>query len=259
MGKEKFIVIAGPCVIESEDVTMEIAERLKRITVNLPIDFYFKASFDKANRTSIHSFRGLGLEKGLVILNNVKKKFNFRIITDIHEPFQAELVAEVVDIIQIPAFLCRQTDLLIAAAKTGKRINVKKAQFLAPWDMKYVIEKLETSGNPDIILSERGTIFGYNNLIVDMSSIYEMKKFGYPVIFDGTHSVQKPSGNGSHTSGNREYIPCLSQAAVASGADGLFLETHVSPDKALSDGANMLPINQVENLLIKCLNIYEVV
>lgn len=256
--ESRFIVIAGPCVIESEEITMKIAERLKRIMQSLDVDFYFKASFDKANRTSIHSFRGPGLESGIAILKKVKDVYHVKVVTDIHEPFQAKFVAEVADIIQIPAFLCRQTDLLLAAARTGRKINIKKAQFLAPWDMKCVVEKVRESGNQDIMLCERGSSFGYNNLVVDMSSIYEMKKFGYPVIFDGTHSVQKPGGNGTSTSGNREYVPYLSKAAVAAGADGLFLETHISPDEALSDGSNMLPLGQVESLVQTCLEIYKI-
>ncbi len=258
MVKNKFIVIAGPCVIESEETTMEIAEKLAEIVKTLNVDFYFKASFDKANRTSIHSYRGPGLETGLSILEKVKNTFHVKIATDIHEPFQAAPAAEIADIIQIPAFLCRQTDLLLAAARTGRKIHVKKAQFLAPWDMKCVAEKLQEVGNTDIMLCERGTCFGYNRLVVDMTGICEMKKYGYPVIFDGTHSVQKPGGNGISSSGNREYVPYLSKAAVAAGADGLFLETHISPEKALSDGANMVPLAQVEELLHTCLNIYEI-
>lgn len=255
--EKMFTVIAGPCVIESEDIVMWIAKALKEIADGLPIDFYFKASFDKANRTSIDSFRGLGMEQGLKILQKVKDTYQLRIVTDIHEPYQAEPVATVADIIQIPAFLCRQTDLLVAAARTGKCINVKKAQFFAPWDMKNVVRKLEESGNRNIMLCERGTSFGYNTLVVDMTSIYEMKKNGYPVIFDGTHSVQKPGGNGSSTSGKREYVPYLVKAAVAAGADGVFLETHFNPDKALSDGANMIRLEDVKSLIEKCLKIRE--
>lgn len=246
------ILIAGPCVIETESMVMKLAEQLKSITEDMAVDFYFKASFDKANRTSIDSFRGPGMEKGLKILQKVKDTYHLRIVTDIHEPYQAQPVAEVADIIQIPAFLCRQTDLLVAAAKTGKCVNIKKAQFLAPWDMKNVVHKLEVSGNRNIMLCERGTSFGYNTLIVDMTSIVEMKKLGYPVIFDGTHSVQKPGGNGNSTSGNREHVPCLVKAAVAAGADGVFLETHFDPDKALSDGANMIPITWLSDLLKQC-------
>ena len=252
---DKLTVIAGPCVIESEEIVFEIAEKLKEMLTDLPVDFYFKASFDKANRTSIDSFRGPGLEQGLKILEKVKDTYQLKIVTDIHEPYQAQPVAEVADIIQIPAFLCRQTDLLVAAAKTGRMINVKKAQFLAPWDMKNVVHKLEETGNRNIMLCERGTSFGYNTLVVDMTSIVEMKKNGYPVIFDGTHSVQKPGGNGNSTSGNREYVPYLVKAAVAAGADGVFLEAHFEPDRALSDGANMIKIEDVRPLIEKCLNI----
>lgn len=251
----RFIAMVGPCVIEDEMITLKMAEKLKEISDGLDIDFYFKASFDKANRTSIASFRGPGLEKGLKILQKVKDTYGLKIVTDIHEPYQAQPVAEIADIIQIPAFLCRQTDLLVAAAKTGRRINVKKAQFLAPWDMKNVVHKLEESGNRNIMLCERGTSFGYNTLVVDMTSIVELKKNGYPVIFDGTHSVQKPGGNGSSTSGNREYVPYLVKAAVAAGADGVFLEAHFEPDRALSDGANMIRMEDVRPLIEKCLNI----
>ena len=255
---DKLTVIAGPCVIESEEIVFEIAEKLKDMLTDLPVDFYFKASFDKANRTSIKSFRGPGLERGLKTLENVKRKYDLKIVTDIHEPFQATPAGEVCEIIQIPAFLCRQTDLLMAAARTGRIINVKKAQFLAPWDMRNVVQKIEQSGNKNIMLCERGTSFGYNTLVVDMTSIVEMKKLGYPVIFDGTHSVQKPGGNGTSTSGNREYIPYLSRAAVAAGADGLFLETHIHPEEALSDGPNMIPIGQVRQLVEECLKIKEI-
>lgn len=256
--QNKFIVIAGPCVIENEEITLQIAEELKRISSELDIDFYFKASFDKANRTSIDSFRGPGMEQGLKILQKVKDTYQLRIVTDIHEPYQANPVAEVADIIQIPAFLCRQTDLLVAAAKTGKAINVKKAQFLAPWDMRNAVHKIEQTGNKKIMLCERGTSFGYNTLVVDMTSIIEMKKIGYPVIFDGTHSVQKPGGNGTSTSGNREYVPYLSRAAVAAGADGLFLETHIRPEEALSDGPNMIYIGDIKKLIEECLRIKEI-
>lgn len=234
---------------------MRIAEKLRTISSQLNIDFYFKASFDKANRTSIESFRGPGLERGLEILQKIKENFQLKIVTDIHEPYQAQPAAEVVDIIQIPAFLCRQTDLLIAAARTGKTVNIKKAQFLAPWDMRNVVHKIEQIGNTQIMLCERGTSFGYNTLVVDMTSIVELKRTGYPVIFDGTHSVQKPGGNGTSTSGNREYVPYLSRAAIAAGADGLFLETHINPEEALSDGPNMIPVDSVKKLIEECLRI----
>lgn len=253
-----FFVISGPCVIESEKMTMYIAEKLKKIVEQLDIEFYFKASFDKANRTSINSYRGPGIEEGLRILKLVKDTYQLKICTDIHEPWQAEKVAEVADIIQIPAFLCRQTDLLIAAGKTGKIVNVKKAQFLAPWDMKNVIAKVESTGNKNIILCERGSSFGYNNLVVDMTSIPEMKKIGYPVVIDATHSVQKPGGKGTSTGGNREYVPYLAKAAIAAGADGIFMEVHPEPDKALSDGANSVRLDEVKDMLKEVKKIYDI-
>lgn len=254
-----FKLIAGPCVIETEEQVMKIAKTMKEITDNLGIEYIFKASFDKANRTSRDSFRGVGIEDGLEILSKVKQRYNLKVISDIHESYQAEIVARVVDVIQIPAFLCRQTDLLVAAAKTGKTINVKKAQFLAPWDMKYVIDKIESVGNKDIMLCERGTCFGYNNLVVDMTGIIEMKKFGYPVVFDATHSVQKPGGKGCTSGGNREYVEYLAKAAIAVGVDAIFLETHPDPDNAFSDGPNMVKLSDMEALLIKLKKIYEAV
>ena len=255
-----FSLIAGPCVIESEEMIMEIAPKIKKITDDLGIDYYFKASFDKANRTSLSSFRGPGIEEGLRILKRVKDTYGLKIATDIHEPWQAEKAAEVVDIIQIPAFLCRQTDLLVAAAKTGKLINVKKAQFLAPWDMKNVVTKLEESGNKNIMLCERGTTFGYNTLVVDMTGLGEMKKFGYPVVFDATHSVQKPGGKGTATGGNRENVEPLAKAAIATGAvDWLFMEVHENPDEALSDGPNMVKLSDLEAMLKRLTKVYEAV
>ncbi len=252
---DNFTLIAGPCVIESEDNVMLIAKKMKEITEKLKINYYFKASFDKANRTSIKSYRGPGIERGLEILKKVKDEIGLKITTDIHEPWQAEKVAKVVDMIQIPAFLCRQTDLLVAAAKTNKLVNVKKAQFLAPWDMKNVVEKLEDSGNKNILLCERGSCFGYNNLVVDMTGLIEMKKLGYPVVFDATHSVQKPGGKGNATSGNREYVEYLAKAAVAMGINTLFMEVHPDPDNALSDGPNMVKLDNMEDLLCKLLKI----
>lgn len=251
-------LIAGPCVIESEETTMYIAKALKKITEAFEMEFYFKASFDKANRTSIYSYRGPGIDEGLRILRQVKDTYQIKICTDIHEPWQAEKVAEVADIIQIPAFLCRQTDLLQAAGKTGKIVNIKKAQFLAPWDMKNVVAKVESTGNKNIMLCERGSSFGYNNLVVDMTSIPEMKKQGYPVVLDATHSVQKPGGNGTSTGGNREYVPYLAKAAVAAGADGIFMEVHPEPEKALSDGANSIRLGDIEELVVKLKEIHEV-
>lgn len=253
------ILIAGPCVIESEENVMLIAEKMKQIADGNKLDYYFKASFDKANRTSIDSYRGPGIEEGLRILKKVKDTYQLKIATDIHEAWQAQKVAEVADIIQIPAFLCRQTDLLVAAAKTGKIINVKKAQFLAPWDMKNVIKKIEDSGNKKILLCERGTSFGYNTLVVDMTGIMEMKKFGYPVVMDATHSVQKPGGKGNATGGNREYVEPLAKAAIAAGADALFFEVHPDPDHALSDGPNMVKLDEFEHMLERILKVYDAV
>lgn len=255
----KFKLIAGPCVIESEENVMLIAEKVKEIAERLNLDYYFKASFDKANRTSISSFRGPGIDEGLRILQKVKDTYGLKICTDIHEPWQAERVSQVADIIQIPAFLCRQTDLLVAAAKTGKLINVKKAQFLAPWDMGNVVRKLEESGNKNIMLCERGSTFGYNTLVVDMTGILEMKKFGYPVVFDATHSVQKPGGKGTATGGNRDYVEPLAKAAIAAGADALFFEVHPDPDTALSDGPNMVRLDEFEGLLRRVIKVYDAV
>ncbi len=255
----KFILIAGPCVIESEENVMLIAKTIKDIAERLDLDYYFKASFDKANRTSISSYRGPGIDEGLRILKKVKETLGLKICTDIHEPWQAAKAAEVCDIIQIPAFLCRQTDLLVAAARTGKTINVKKAQFLAPWDMKNVVTKLEESGNTNIMLCERGTSFGYNTLVVDMTGIVEMRKLGYPVVMDATHSVQKPGGKGNTTDGNREYVEPLAKAAIAAGADALFFEVHPDPEHAKSDGPNMVRLDEFEDLLRRVIKVYNAV
>lgn len=255
--EKKFVLIAGPCVIETEENVMLIAERIKDIADRLNLDYYFKASFDKANRTSLDSYRGPGIDIGMKILKKVKHKFDVKIATDIHEPWQAERVAEIADIIQIPAFLCRQTDLVVAAANTGKIINVKKGQFLAPWDMKNVISKIEATGNNNIMLCERGNCFGYNRLIVDMTGIVEMKKLGYPVVMDATHSVQKPGGNGGTTGGNREYVEPLAKAAFAVGADALFLEVHPDPKNALSDGPNMVKLDELEGMLLRIIKVYD--
>ena len=254
-----FQLIAGPCVIESEEQVLSIAQQMKNITEHLGIPYTFKASFDKANRTSIDGFRGPGLEEGLRILKKVKTTVGLPICTDIHEPWQAEPVADVADILQIPAFLCRQTDLLVAAAKTGKCVNIKKAQFLAPLDMKNCLEKVRQSGNQNVMLCERGTSFGYNTLVVDMTGLRVMKEFCVPVIFDATHSVQKPGGNGTSTGGNREYVEYLAKAAVAVGVDGLFMETHPNPDHAKSDGPNMVPLDEMETLLKKLKLVYRAV
>ena len=257
--EKKMLLIAGPCVIESEDNVLFIAKKMKEITDKLDIDYYFKASFDKANRTSITSYRGPGIDEGLRILKKVKDEVGVKIATDIHEPWQAEKVAEVADIIQIPAFLCRQTDLLMAAAKTGKLINVKKAQFLAPWDMANVVNKLEESGNNNIMLCERGSCFGYNNLVVDFRAIPIMQTFGYPVVFDATHSVQLPGAQGTCSGGDRRFVPTLAKAAVAAGANALFFEVHPDPDKAKCDGPNMLYLKDAENVFRICKEIFELV
>ncbi|WP_445488135.1 3-deoxy-8-phosphooctulonate synthase [Niallia sp. 03133] len=248
-GKHPFVLIAGPCVIEDEKLIMETAGQLKEITGKLGIPFIFKASYDKANRSSIHSFRGPGLEKGLEILAKVKESYNLPVTSDIHEPNQAAKAAEVLDILQIPAFLCRQTDLLVAAAATGKIVNVKKGQFLAPWDMKNVVTKLKESGNEQILLTERGSTFGYNNLVVDMRSLISMNELGAPVVFDATHSVQIPGGNGTTTGGKREFVPYLSRAAAAVGISSIFMEVHPNPDEAMSDGPNMVKLAELEEVL----------
>ena len=251
-----FSLIAGNCVIESEKIVLETAERLKEITDELHIPFTFKASFDKANRTSINSFRGLGIDEGLRILNKVKETYHLPVCTDIHEPWQAEKVAAVCDMIQIPAFLSRQTDLLIAAARTGKKVHIKKAQFMAPWDMAACVEKVRQSGNGNIIITDRGSCFGYNNLVVDLTGLLEMKKLGIPVYFDATHSVQKPSVNGISSGGNRDYAEYLARAAVAVGVDGLFIETHPDPETAKSDSVVMIPLNRMKPLLQQLQKIY---
>lgn len=254
-----FTLIAGPCAMESEEICMQTATEIKRITDKLGIPYVYKTSFDKANRTSISSYRGLGMEEGLRILQKVKDEVGVKVTTDIHESWQAEPVAKVVDILQIPAFLCRQTDLLVAAAKTGKTVNVKKAQFLAPWDMKNVVGKLEDSGCKDIMVCERGTTFGYNNFVVDMTSLVEMKSFGYPVVFDATHSVQKPGGKGTSSDGNREFVEYLAKAAIAVGVDALFMEVHPDPDNAKCDGPNIVKLSDLEGLLTKLVDIYNAI
>ncbi len=254
--KHPLVLILGPCVIEDEYHTMVMAESLKKITKNFPFPFIFKASYDKANRSSVRSFRGPGIEQGLMILEKVKREFDLPIITDIHSAEEASIAAEVVDILQIPAFLCRQTDLILAAARTKKPINVKKGQFIAPWDMKNVIEKIESEENPHILLTDRGTSFGYNNLVSDMRAIPIMQNLGYPVCFDASHSVQLPSGLGDASGGEREFIPILSRAAVAIGCNALFIETHSNPDFAKSDKATVLPFNILQNLLEEVEKIY---
>lgn len=245
----KSVIIAGPCVIESMDVLDEVAKELVRINRALGIDIIFKASFDKANRTSISSFRGPGLEKGLQMLADIKQKYGLRILTDIHESYQANPASQVADVLQIPAFLCRQTDLLVAAAKTGKTVNIKKAQFLSGDDMQFPVQKVIESGNTDVWLTERGNIYGYNNLAVDFRNIADMKKYAKTVIMDCTHSVQRPGAAGGKTGGNREFVPAMALAAKAFGANGYFFETHPDPEKALSDGPNMLYLKDFESTI----------
>lgn len=247
------IFIVGPCVIESQDVMDEIARELVRLRQKYNADIYFKASFDKANRTSIHSYRGPGLEKGLQILSDIKSKYNLPLVTDIHESYQAKPAGEVVDVIQIPAFLCRQTDLLVAASQTGKPVNIKKAQFLSGLDMKYPVEKCLESGAVDVWLTERGNMYGYNNLAVDFRNLADMKQFTSRVIMDCTHSVQRPGAAGGKSGGNREFVPAMALAAKAFGANGYFFETHPDPELALSDGPNMIYLKDLESVLISLL------
>jgi 2-dehydro-3-deoxyphosphooctonate aldolase (KDO 8-P synthase) len=251
IGGRNLCVIAGPCVLESEEIAFKIAQYLIHVTGALGLGYIFKASFDKANRSSIRSFRGPGLRRGLKILAKIREKLDVPVLTDVHCVTQVPAVADVVDVIQIPAFLCRQTDLLSAAARTGKPVNVKKGQFLAPWEAKNIVEKILSEGNDNIILTERGTSFGYNNLVVDFRSLPIMRAFGYPVVFDGTHSVQQPGGLGTHSGGQREFVEPLCRAAVAVGCDGIFIEVHPEPDRALSDGPNMIALTDVEQLLRK--------
>lgn len=257
-GNNPFVLIAGPCVIENRDITMRTAEKIKQITTKIGIPFIFKSSYRKANRTSINSFAGIGDEKALSILAEVKREFDIPVLTDIHLPDEAGIAAETADILQIPAFLCRQTELLIAAGKTGKVINVKKGQFLAPDDMKYVIDKIKFTGNNKILLTERGTFFGYKNLVVDMRSIIIMRNLGCPVVMDATHSVQIP-GSSNITGGQPVFIKPLAKAAAAIGIDALFLEVHPEPSKALSDAASQLPLNELDNLLVEIQKIDKVV
>ena len=259
IGADKLTILAGPCAIESRDILFTVAEALKKLTQELGINYVFKSSFDKANRSSIKSFRGPGLEKGLEMLEEVKKEFNLPIVTDIHLPEQAEPVAEVADILQIPAFLCRQTDLLVAAAKTGKIVNIKKGQFLAPAQMKPLAQKVIDSGNDRVLFTDRGTSFGYNNLVVDMRGIPIMQEMGVPVVFDATHSVQLPGGCGDCSSGERQYVSTLAKAAMAAGAKALFFEVHPEPDKALCDGPNMLSIDMAKDIFKICNDIFRLV
>ena len=259
IGSDKLTILAGPCAVETLDIMRETAEGLKMVCEKLGINYVFKCSYDKANRSSINSYRGLGMEKGLEYLAQIKKEFDLPIVTDIHTPDQAPIAAEVADILQIPAFLCRQTDLLVAAAKTGKIVNIKKGQFLAPQQMKSLVKKVEDSGNKQIMLTDRGVSFGYNNLVSDFRAIPIMKEFGYPVVFDATHSVQMPGSNGDSTGGDRRFVPILANCAMAAGADVLFFEVHPNPDKALCDGPNMLFLKDAEKVFAKCKQIFEII
>lgn len=252
-------LIAGPCVIENEADTLHIARRLKSITQSLKISLIFKASYDKANRSSVSSYRGPGIEKGLAILQKVREEFDIPILTDVHSPEEAIKAGKVCDVIQIPAFLCRQTDLLLAAGKTQKAVVIKKGQFMSPGEMKNAVDKVHSTGNKRVLLTERGTFFGYNNLVVDMRSLPQMRALGCPVIFDATHSVQLPGGQGTASGGQREYVGLLSRAAVAAGIDVLFWEVHPNPDKAPCDGPNALPLDQIENLLPELIEIDKIV
>ena len=255
----KICIIAGPCQLETEQHAMDMAGKIQDITKKFGVGFIYKTSFDKANRTSLKGKRGAGLDASLPVFDKIKKELNVPILTDIHNIEQCSIVANHVDVLQIPAFLCRQTDLLIAAAKTGKIINVKKGQFLAPWDMANVIKKIEDSGNKNILITERGASFGYNTLVSDMRALPIMSKFGFPIVFDATHSVQQPGGMGEKSGGQREFVPYLARAAIAVGVGAIFMETHEDPDNAPSDGPNMVPINEVKSLLKKLTEIDKLV
>ena len=257
VGSGQLFLIAGPCVIESEAHVRKMADAIQRITSDLGVSYIFKASYDKANRTSVKSFRGPGIEEGIAILRRLREATGLPVLTDVHEPGHCEIAAEGVDVLQIPAFLCRQTDLLVAAAKTGRAVNVKKGQFVAPWDMKHAVEKVMESGNSRVFLTERGSTFGYNNLVVDMRSLAIMRKLA-PVVFDGTHSVQTPSAGNGVSGGQPEFIPLLARAAVAAGVDGVFLEVHDNPAEAKSDGANALHLNKLKDVLESLLAIHAI-
>lgn len=256
--KNQLFLISGPCVIESENIVFETAEALKEIAESFKIPFIFKSSYDKANRSSIKSYRGPGIKKGLEILNKVKEKFQIPVLSDVHSVEEIKIAKEVLDVIQIPAFLCRQTDIVVEAGKTGKAVNVKKGQFIAPWDVGNIIEKIKSTGNEKIMITERGTTFGYNNLVVDFRSFPVIRSFGVPVIFDATHSVQLPGGAGTSSSGERHFVPYLARAAVACGVDGLFFEVHPEPDSALCDGPNMIPLKNFKEILRCLLEIHAV-
>ena len=253
------VLIAGPCVIESEKECCLLAQKIRDIAIEADIPFIFKASYDKANRSSIKSYRGPGIEDGIKVLSKIKNEIGVPVLSDVHSCSEIDMVQDVLDIIQIPAFLCRQTDLLLHAAKTGKPVNIKKGQFVAPWDVEYIADKLLSAGNKNIIFTERGTMFGYNNLVADMRSIAMMRNMGFPVIFDATHSVQLPGGMGSTSGGQREMIEPLTNAAVSVGCDGLFIETHEKPENALSDSATMLPIERLLPLLKKAIRIRQAI
>jgi 2-dehydro-3-deoxyphosphooctonate aldolase (KDO 8-P synthase) len=258
-GNNPLFIIAGPCVIENEDVVFYTAERLKEICRGLGLPLLFKSSYDKANRTSLSSFRGPGIEKGLKILSDVRGRFNIPVISDVHAIEEIKPASQVLDALQIPAFLSRQTDLILSASHTGKPVNIKKGQFLAPWDVKNIIEKFTSTGNQNLFITERGTSFGYNNLVVDFRGVSIMRSFGYPVLFDVTHSLQLPGGKGSSSGGQREFAEPLARAAVAVGVDGIFMEVHPDPDRALCDGPNMIPIDSVPDLLRTIKDIHSVV
>lgn len=257
-GKPLFL-IAGPCVIENEDIVFYTAQRLKEICADLRFSLVFKSSYDKANRTSLSSFRGPGIDRGLRILSDVKSRFQLPVLSDIHSVDEVKPASEVLDALQIPAFLCRQTDLILAASNTGKAVNIKKGQFLAPWDMKNIIDKFTSTGNRNVFITERGTSFGYNNLVVDIRSFPILRSYGYPVIFDVTHSLQLPGGQGSCSGGQREFAEPLARAAVAAGVDGLFMEVHPEPDKALCDGPNMISLDELPQLLRVVKSIHELI
>lgn len=258
IGGSKFCIIAGPCVLESESLALTVASHMKKIAEKTGVHYIFKGSFDKANRSSINSFRGPGIKNGLKILRKVKEEIEVPVLTDVHCTTQVKPVSEIVDVIQIPAFLCRQTDLLVSAGKSGRAVNVKKGQFMSPWDIGNVVEKLTSSGCKRILITERGTSFGYNNLVVDFRSLPVMRTFGWPVVFDGTHSVQQPGSLGKSSGGNREFVLYLCRAAVAVGCDALFLEVHPEPEKALSDGPNMVKMSHVESLIEQVFEIWTI-
>ena len=257
--RQLMVVIAGPCVVESRDLAFEVASTMKDICARVGVSYVFKASYDKANRTAASSFRGPGRDEGLAVLAEIRDSLKLPVLTDIHESSDAVIAAGVVDVLQIPAFLCRQTDLLVAAAKTGKAVNVKKGQFLAPWEMKNVVDKLRSAGGRNVMVTERGSSFGYNTLVVDYRSLPQLRLTGAPVIFDVTHSVQQPGGQGTSSGGQREFAGTLARAAVAVGVDGLFMEVHPDPDKGLSDGPNMIPLHRVEKLLAQLVKIRQTV